>query len=181
MLKASRFFRSLILVNLVAAVSACAVAQPPGPVYPEATGTLTATPLPPPTIATPTTALLPATATAASPTAATVAARGPLASSFPLATFEMTDADGRWTVTFAADRTFEVTLKGAVASRGTFEATEDRLTLHDMSGTKSCKGDRAEGSYGWALDGTVLKLRGIADNRVARAATLSSSAWTIQR
>jgi hypothetical protein len=93
----------------------------------------------------------------------------------------MTDAEGRYTVSFGADGTFETTLKGAVAVRGTFDVVEDRLTFRDVSGSRSCKPPQADGTYRWSFDGTVFRLEGIADNCVKRAASLAGSVWTIER
>lgn len=129
------------------------------------------------------------TATSGPPTAAptlvpptmTVVTRRPIPPNFPLATFEMTDADGRWTLTFAADGTYEATLKNSVPERGTIDVVEDRLTLHAVSGSKPCKPAQGDGTYRWAFDGTLFKLILIEDRCTLRGGTLSGSSWSVEK
>ncbi len=71
-------------------------------------------------------------------------------------------------------------LKGAVAVRGIFEASGDRITLHDTSGSKACKSSQGDGVYQWSFDGTQFKLLGLTDKCGTRVSTLSGSIWTIE-
>lgn len=178
-----RHFSFLTILGFVVIVSACTFSPTPGvitsvpTVSPTATTQLVTGVLP--TLTT-TETLVSATLTPV-PATATVIARHPIPPNFPQATFEMNDSDGRWTITFGADGAFEVTLKGGVASRGTFDVIDDQLTLHDISGSKSCKTTQGDGIYKWTFDGKVIKLDGNSDKCAARAATLSGSIWMIQR
>lgn len=88
----------------------------------------------------------------------------------------MSDRDGKWTISFGPDGTYQVTLNGRVTVSGTFNVREDLLILYDASGSKACAKDG--GVYRWTVDGTQLKLQGVADQCAARARTLSGSAWT---
>lgn len=122
-------------------------------------------------------------ATSTAQTAPTVssATRRPIPADFPLMTFTKTDADGRLTLTFTTEGTFETTLKNASVAKGTFDVSGDRLTFHDVAGRLSCKPAQGDGTYRWSFDGTAIKLQGISDSCGARGATLSGSVWTIDR
>ena len=93
----------------------------------------------------------------------------------------MTNNDGKWVLTFAGDKTFQIELKGGLAARGTFEVAGDQLLIHDIAGNRACKAAQANGTYKWTFDGTIMKLSRVTDTCGNRAGTINGSEWTIQR
>lgn len=164
-----QIMRLIEFAGALAGAVACAPppSSPPTSVVPTATSaptTLLSTPTPLPALAT-------ATLVTISPT---------IPSNFPLATFAQSDSDGKWTLSFKADGTYEVTEKGRVIVTGTFAVVDDRIKFHDVSGAGSCRTAQGDGTYRWAFEGTHLTLKGVSDSCVSRASKLSSSGWHIE-
>jgi hypothetical protein len=77
-----------------------------------------------------------------------------------------------WVMAFK-NTAFNLRRNGGVVVAGTVKIAGNKVTLHDLAGTLSCKGTQINGTYGWKITGAKLKLTRFSDTCVGRRSVLS--------
>ena len=100
-----------------------------------------------------------------------------LSSELPEATFKLEVEEMEFSLTFDSDSTYVVAMNGQVAANGIYSTINDTLTMHDMSGERSCP---ELGTYCWKFQEGKLTLTVISDGCEGRVKALTAGTWMLK-